>query len=350
MRIGAIYTRYSTANQTENSTETQKLKCLEYASRHDIEVPSQFIFSDEEKTGLYEDARKSFQDLINTARQKRFDVLIIYDMSRGSRDVADWFQLRKEMQLLGIEMISLTEKLGDLLNAGDYLSEVVKAGMNHAEVLMYRQKSIDGKRTKAQQAQYLGGKPPFGYDNIEKKYVINPQEAEGVQKIFKMYNLGYSYSEILKALADMGLTRGKRGHELTATTINSILHNERYTGKFIFFSRVNRILHKWVGTKGDNPVVIANAIPRIISDEEFASAQRRLQYRSHNAGRYAKRDYLLTNVLVCGKCGAPMFPRTTTKGEYITSRYVCKGRARKMCDLKNVDGEKLIISNSNKRI
>lgn len=41
-----------------------------------------------------------------------------------------------------------------------------------------------------------GGIAPLGYDIIDKKYVINEQEASCVRLIYDMYNEGYSLTDI----------------------------------------------------------------------------------------------------------------------------------------------------------
>ena len=181
---GAIYTRYSTSNQTKNSTETQVNACVEYCKRNNIEV--EFIFSDEETTGT-NTQRQQYQNLLNVAENKLIDCVVLYDVTRGSRDVVDWFNFRKEMKALDIQVLSVTEQIGDILNPDNFLTELIHIGIGQHTVLQSRQKSIDAKYNKAKHAAFLGGFAPLGYDIVNQQYVINQKEAEVVRRIFNLY-------------------------------------------------------------------------------------------------------------------------------------------------------------------
>ena len=99
----AEYMRYSTDNQTENSIAYQQAGIRKYARENNIQIVASF--QDEAASGTNTD-RKGFQALVAAAGRKAFDAVIIYDISRGSRDVGDWFTFRKSMMYLGIKVIS----------------------------------------------------------------------------------------------------------------------------------------------------------------------------------------------------------------------------------------------------
>ncbi len=88
----AAYARYSTDKQTENSIAAQLNGINEYCAKNGHTVVS--IFIDEAMSGTNTD-RKGFHDMLAAAKRNEFDCVVIYDISRGSRDVADWFQFRK---------------------------------------------------------------------------------------------------------------------------------------------------------------------------------------------------------------------------------------------------------------
>lgn len=101
----AAYTRYSTANQTENSIEYQLAAIREYCQVHDITLVDAFM--DEGETGTNLD-RSGFQAMLAAAERREFEAVVLYDITRGSRDVGDWFQFRKTMLMLGIQVIATT--------------------------------------------------------------------------------------------------------------------------------------------------------------------------------------------------------------------------------------------------
>ena len=95
-KTAAAYARYSTDNQTENSIEYQMHEITGYCLKHHIKLTHQFV--DEGCSGTNTN-RASFQQMIEAARRREFSNIIIYDISRGSRDVADWFCYIKYAQM-----------------------------------------------------------------------------------------------------------------------------------------------------------------------------------------------------------------------------------------------------------
>ena len=332
---GAIYTRYSTSNQTQNSTETQINACVEYCNKNNIEI--EFVFSDEEHTGFY-DNRNQFQNLIKVAKAKLIECVVVYDLTRGSREVADWFNFRKQMRSLDIKVISATEKLGDIYNPDDFLKELIQVGMGEHTILQTRQKSIDAKYTKAKHGVFLGGFAPLGYNIVNQQYVINEKEAEAVKRIFELYIQGKTYNQILEDIQKFGIL-GKKGQPISKSTLNGLLSNPRYIGRYIWMENINREMHQWVGKKNNKAVIIENAIPAIIDKETFELAQERLKSRQIRASHNAKREYLLSNKIFCAKCGQLMRGSTVTSGKskVVTTSYICKGkRELKSCNAPNI--------------
>ena len=335
MKKGAIYTRYSTSNQTKNSTETQVNACVEYCKRNNIEV--EFIFSDEETTGT-NTQRQQYQNLLKVAENKLIDCVMLYDVTRGSRDVVDWFNFRKEMKALDIQVLSVTEQIGDILNPDNFLTELIHIGIGQHTVLQSRQKSIDAKYNKAKHAAFLGGFAPLGYDIVNQQYVINEKEAEVVRRIFELYKQGYTYDKIIEDIQKYGVL-GKRGKPISKSTLNGLLQNQRYIGRYAWMENINREMHRWVGKKNNNAVIIEDAIPAIIDKETFYKAQERLKNRQIRSSLNAKREYLLSNKLYCGECGQLMRGSTVVngKGQGFTISYICKGkRDLKNCDMRNI--------------
>lgn len=340
MKKGAAYARYSTNKQTENSIEYQLTQILKYCSENGISIVA--TYTDEGQSGTNTD-RAGFQQLVAAAKRREFDAVVIYDISRGSRDVADWFAFRKEMALLGIEVISATgQHLGDLTNSQDFLMELLTVGMGQVEVLNTRQKSLDGVAVRAREGAFLGGVPPLGYDVEDGQYTINPAEARLVETIFDMYADGHSYKEILDAL-DGAL--GKRGRPIGSNSLHSILTNERYIGVYTWNKRRVKLLRKWAGG-GPNPncVRIEGAIPPIIDEGTWRRVQERMSDNKRRASNKAtRRTYLLSGLIECEGCGASYVGHTSrNKKGYETAYYVCGNKYRTHnCKAKNINAQEL---------
>ena len=173
----AGYARYSTDNQTDNSIEFQMRVIEQYCDEHDLDLS--YRYHDDALSGTNTD-RPAFRQLCIDAKNHLFDAVVIYDITRGSRDVSDWFAFRKAMDLLGIEVISTQDKLGDIMNPNDFLVELLGIGIGQHHVLQTRQKTIEGTTQRAMEGKFLGGIPPYGYDVVDQEYVINETEAKNV--------------------------------------------------------------------------------------------------------------------------------------------------------------------------
>ena len=166
----AAYARYSTDRQTDNSIAAQLDAIITYCQKNNISIAKTYV--DEAQSGTNIN-RQGFTNLLNDARTGKFNAVVIYDISRGSRDIADWFTFRKEMQASKIAVLSVTEKLGDISNPNDFLVELINVGLGQHMVLQTRQKSRAGVAQKAKDAVFLGGVAPLGYDIVKQQYVIN---------------------------------------------------------------------------------------------------------------------------------------------------------------------------------
>lgn len=335
----AAYARYSTDNQTENSIAAQLDAIIKFCQANNHTITATYI--DEAKSGT-NTQREGFQALLKGAHRKDFEGVVIYDISRGSRDVADWFNFRKEMQLLKIKVICATENLGDLSNPNDFLVELINVGLGQHMVLQTRQKSIAGVAVKANQGAFLGGLPPLGYDVVNGQYVVNTHEANAVKLIFEMYAFGDSYNKIIDTLAAKGY-KGKRGAPIGKNSIHSILTNERYIGVYSWNKRNVKYMGKWAGGAANPKAVrIENAIVPIIDSTTWERVQKRLK-SNKRACNSAKTTYLLSGMIVCGECGGAFTGRTNGgKDGDRRSYYVCGNKYRThTCKAKNVNAQEL---------
>lgn len=335
----AAYARYSTDKQTENSIAYQMERINDYCRRNSIDIVA--CYKDEAESGTNTENRASFLQLVADAKAKLFDCIIIYDISRGSRDICDWFEFRKLMRNNNITVISTEEHLGDILNPSDFLNEFITVGLGQHAVLQTRQKSIAGVAVKAKEGVFLGGYAPLGYVIKEGKYIIDETEAAAVRKIFELYAKGQGYNTILEAVKDV---KGKRGQPLGKNSLHSILTNERYIGTYTWNKKINKVMRKWAGGK-PNPscVTITNAIPQIIDTETWERVRMRMSDNKRKACNKAKSEYLLSGMIECVECGGTFIGHTSTnKKGYKTRSYICGTKYRtKACKAHNVNADEL---------
>jgi site-specific DNA recombinase len=186
------------------------------------------------------------------------------------------------------------------------IMETLLEGMAQYYSLNLAREVLKGQREAAFSGkQNLGGMPPLGY-NINKesrKYEINEDEARIVRIIFEKYASGIGYNTILEYLNGMDY-RTKRGRPFAKNGLHSILHNEKYTGVYIF----NKKLEKDVSGKRrpqvkpeSEWVVIEDGVPAIVDKDTFNRVQIKLAENQNKCGRFkAKEVYLLSGLIQCG--------------------------------------------------
>ena len=317
----AAYARYSSDKQNSNTIDAQLSAITSYCQKNGYSLVATYI--DMAQTGTNTE-RPDFQRMLEAAKAKAFDCIVLYDMSRGSRDVGDWLSFRRLMRSLNIEIYSATETLGEIDNPDNFLKELLTAGINQHAVLQTRQKSIAGVAEKAKKGVFLGGSPPLGYDVQEGQYIINPHEAEAVRLIFDLYAMGESYSTIIDSLAAKGHI-GKYGRPIGKNSLNALLQNERYNGTYFWNKHQMKYMCKWAGGKENpNVVRIEGGVPAIIDMETWERVQKRMSDNNRKAANTAKHKYLLSGMIECGECGGAYTGKTNTSGKgYITHFYVC---------------------------
>ena len=341
----AGYARFSTDKQC--SIDIQFAQISAYCQQHQLELSPAHLYSDEGKSGMLT-TRGGYQQLLTDARSHAFDAIILYDITRGNRDISNWFAFRREMKRLHIQVISLNDHLGDIDDPADFLPELIAAGMGQTHVLTSRKKSMDKVDYLAAQGKFLGGLAPFGYRIEAGKYVIVPEEAEIVRLIFDKYAHGASYAQIMAALPP-GLT-GRRGRPIGKNSLITILRNERYAGTYSWCTRQVRYFTRWAGGgPSERSVRIEGAIPPIIDRAIWQKARYRMETNKPNILNHGKREYLLSGLLHCGACGGAFGGVTTVnKKGYEYKFYTCLNKRRtRQCKAKNLaanDIEPLILS------
>lgn len=340
------YVRFSTDKQA--STAEQMAAIEKYCRAHAIDLIGFRV--DEGQTGTNTN-REGFQRLVREAKSKKFDCVIVYDITRGSRDVADWFTFRKEMQMLGIQVFSTMDNLGRVDDPNAFLTELLAVGIGQHMVLVTRIKSMDKIAMLAAEGKFCGGYAPLGYRIENGNYVIDEYEARAVRQIYAMYAGGKSYQDIIRWLAAEGY-KGKRGRPIGKNSLFEILRNERYIGIYSWNKRQMKYMSKWAGGKPrEDAVVIPDAIPRIIDSKTWEKVRARMENNKVNTQNKSKagRDYLLSGLLRCAKCGAAFTGRTTTNKKGVEYKfYTCSGKKRlHNCDAKNIaanDIEPLLVN------
>ena len=224
MKTAVIYARYSSDSQTEQSIEGQLRVCQKFAKDNDILIVDTYI--DRAMTGT-NDLRPDFQRMIKDSNKKQWDYVIVYKLDRFSRDKYETTIHKHTLKNNGVKVISAMENIPDTPEG--IILESLLEGMNQYYSAELSQKVHRGLNESYIKGLFTGGHQIYGYKVVDKKNIIDEDEASVVKEIFTRFAQG----ECGKNIADNLIARGirtKKGHYLDDKKIYKIISNPKYIG------------------------------------------------------------------------------------------------------------------------
>lgn len=286
------YVRVSSEDQKKHgySIGQQITNCMNYALQNNYKLIKTFK---DEGISAKDLNRPALQDLLAYCMDATNEVkaVIVWKLDRISRSVADYtatlspFFAQNDIQLLTV---------ADINGEGLDVEMMRQISMVFAE----RERKMTALRTKEgiRGKVALGQYPyhaPVGYENIEvkgskyKKMVIDEENAFFVRQAYNLCLQGDSIVTITKKLYNMGF-RNKHGNKHPKSSIEYILHNIAYTGKFYY-----------------DDILVANTdYAPIISEATYYAVQEKLNAPEKTRQMHTQFPY--NECMTCAKCGCAM--------------------------------------------
>lgn len=234
--IAAIYTRVSTREQALEgySLDAQERLLVEYCQSRKYKIYK--IYSDEGISAKDIKHRPGMLSLLLDAKEKKFDLIIVWKLTRFSRSLSDLTVTCEMLDKLGICLVSYSEAFDSATPAGrmvrsmlgtvaQFEREVV--GENVSMAMLERAKQ--GKRTCSE----ILGYDPLGKDSFS----INPKEAIYVNFAHDNFLIYKNITEVSDLCVERGF-RGKRGAIPSPQTIEVILTRPQYAGYNVFQGQI----------------------------------------------------------------------------------------------------------------
>jgi site-specific DNA recombinase len=211
MRV-ALYARYSSEHQKESSITDQFRNCETRAAREGWTITARY--EDKAISGTTSE-RPGYQQLLADAKAKQFDIVLVDDFSRLSRDAQEAEQTRKRFIYWGVRLIGVSDGI-DTATKGHKMMAGFKGIMNEQFIDDMRDKIARGMQGQAMKGFHCGGRiygynlvpelhptktDPYGQpERIGTKLAINPDQAKWVRWIFERYAEGQSPLKIVSEL------------------------------------------------------------------------------------------------------------------------------------------------------
>ena len=209
----ALYFRVSTDEQKERaSIETQREFAAQYCKVQEIQVIASY--SDDGISGTVPVAdRPDGSRLLTDAKSKKFDTILVYKLDRLARSTLEILKVVEALEHCGVSIKSMTEPFETDSSVGKFLVSML-ASVAQLERDAIRDRSGAGMDRVARQGKWLGGRPAFGYQIVDGKLALNPEQAKTVEEIFHMFISGSRMNAIARHLNAQGVIHpmGRNDH------------------------------------------------------------------------------------------------------------------------------------------
>lgn len=226
-----FYRRVSTEHEAQLSAlENQMQWYDEVANRN----PNWYVikkYIDEGITGTQAKKRPAFLRMIQDAKQKKFDLIVMREVCRFARNTVDTLVVTRELKEYGIEVYFVEDNIWTMDGDGE-LRLTIMATLAQEESRKISERVRAGQKISRDKGVLYGSGNILGYDRDKVKgtYVINEEQSETVHMIYDMYSAGKGISQICdemirrKRKDSSGLVRWENSKVLR------ILHNSTYKG------------------------------------------------------------------------------------------------------------------------
>ena len=225
-----IYVRVSTEEQAKEgiSIDAQIDRCQAYCKARGWQVFKIYTDAGYSAGTL---SRPALKDLLEDARIKQLNILLVYKIDRFSRKLQDLISALEHLKAQNINFTSVTEQIDTTTAMGEAFFQIIgvfaqlERGMVKERVELAFDKKISSGETL--------NRAPLGYTyNDQRKLTIDPTEAKIVKEIFEMAAAGISYKDICAQF------------HLPTSTYYEIIKNPTYIGKIQYRNKLYQGTHK----------------------------------------------------------------------------------------------------------
>ncbi len=316
----AAYCRVSTdSDEQKESLETQ-IKHYESYIKANPAWTFAGVFYDEGITGTKKEKRPELLRMISDCEHGRIDYIVTKSISRFARNTTDCLELVRKLQKLGIFIYFEKENI----ETGEMESELmlsILSGLAENESASIAENNKWSIKHRFQNGTYKISCPPYGYDTVDGKLVINEAQAEIIRYIFSSILSGKGTSKIANELNCRNIP-SKKGGRWTSTTVRGMIGNEKYIGDALFQKTFSDSSYNRRRNDGEKEqYLIHNHHEPIISREDFEAAQANIEQRGKEKGiekqheKYKNR-YPFSGRVICGHCGGTFKRRTHANAKH----------------------------------
>lgn len=307
------YYRVSTIVQEkkENSIISQKHLCRNFAETKKWKIINEF---EEAISGQTLEFRVQLQNILRMAERQEFDILLIKDMTRLSRNIKNYLEIEETLHENNIQIIQVDFPTDILTNHFDrkYSDEIlisnhIPSFMSKLEINDLVRKTRDGVRQRVKKHKIFNNSP-FGYETkvLEENYSqrkiksINKRESRIVKLIYELYLNGNGVYKITKYLNNKKY-KTRRDKEFATSSVQTIINNAALYAGYYTYKTIKSKPETWVTLTPDDigyePIVSLEKYNLIIDEVKKRS--------SKNGISREKTIFNKTGIIKCRDCERP---------------------------------------------
>ena len=351
-KITALYERLSRDDfgkdddqqRESNSISNQKAMLEEFAARQGF--TNIVHFTDDGISGTCFD-RPGFLAMMKEVEAGNVEYLCIKDMSRMGRDYLKVGQIMEILRQRGVRLIAINDGVDSARGDDDFTP--FRNIMNEYYARDTSRKIRSTFQSKGKSGKHLTGTVIYGYlwNEARDQWLVDPEAAEVVKRIFAMTIEGYGPYQIASKLKEEkilipsaylaqhgeGVNKNKTFKDVYgwgSSTICNLLEKREYLGHTINFKTRKHFKDKKSHyVPEDEWTIFENTHEPIIDQQTFDLVQKiRGNVRRYPDGWGEAAP--LTGLLYCADCGGKMYVHRTNNGKRI-SQYTCSQYTKVPC-------------------
>lgn len=315
----ALYARVSTEEQAEQgySIEAQRAVIKEHCQRYNKVLVEEYV--DAGVSGKEISKRLELQRLLKDAKENKFDEVLVWKFNRMSRRTIDLLEIIEQFEKYNVTFNSISEHFDTSGPIGKFMLQCI-ASIGELERNTIVENVKLGLKQRARQGWHSGGRA-LGYITVPTKdssregkndLVIKEDEAVIIRKIFSMYCAGNGFRAIANYL-NRNKYKTVRGNTFSMDAIREIIDNPLYKG-YVRYCRYESWSEKRRKGKSLEPILVKGHHKAIISEAQWDKAAVIRNSRKKVTAKVYGSQNLLSTLLRCPQCGAPMIiSRSITK-------------------------------------
>lgn len=350
----AIYCRLSQDDGSlgdSGSIQTQKALLTQYCQEHHMEIVD--CYCDDGWSGTNFN-RPAFQRMIGDIEGGKVNTVIVKDLSRFGREYAQMgLYIEHYFEEKGVRFLSLAENI----DSSQGLNNLVLPFTNVINSLYARQASEKTKaahRARAKNGMFLGSRAPYGYQkdpNDRHHLIVDPEAAEVVKEIFRMFADGIGYVRMTKILRERNILNPqayfnqnnpdyykhsdywRKPFDWHATSVRAILNNPVYLGKLTFGKTKTKGFFdkRRVPAEESDWIVVEHTHEPLVSQELWDTVHQMMKARRRENGSGHVQPF--AGLVKCAGCGSSLNASyDKKKGKYTGfSCWVYKNYGKQRC-------------------